>query len=126
MGSPVVVALDEDVEQCLELGDSGGLCGVGAQPLFEGLVGAFDLPAGGGVIGSRVLLADTECSKFGLEAVAAPASAGEARGEDHAVVRERGCWSPKTGHGSAEPVEDGLAGDAAMCGHGQRVAGVVV
>src|SRR5215211_7767014 len=48
--SLVVVDVDEAVEQGLELGDRGGLVGLGAQPRLEGLLEAFDLAAGGGVV----------------------------------------------------------------------------
>jgi hypothetical protein len=46
-----VVLLGEDLEEGLEFGDRLGLLGLGAQPLLEGLLEAFDLAAGGGWFG---------------------------------------------------------------------------
>ena len=71
MRPALVVLVDEGVEQGLELGDGGGLVGLGAQPLLHGLLEAFDLAAGGGVVGSGVLLDDVEAAEFVLEGVAA-------------------------------------------------------
>src|SRR3954451_5364065 len=62
VGAVVVVVVDEGVEEGLQLGNRGGLVGLGAEPSFEGLVEAFDLAAGGGVVGPRVLLADSEAA----------------------------------------------------------------
>ena len=42
--APVVVFVAESVEQHLELGDRGGLDGLGAQPLLEGLLEPLDAP----------------------------------------------------------------------------------
>lgn len=88
MRSLVVVDGAEPVEECLELGEvlGGGLL---VEPAFEGLLESFDLPAGGGMVRSAVLLDDAESSEFGFERVASAAPAGEACGEDHAVVRQR-------------------------------------
>src|SRR4051794_27407110 len=44
----VVVVVAEAVEQGLQLFDGGGLGGLGAQPVFEGLLPVFDFAAGGG------------------------------------------------------------------------------
>ncbi len=84
----VVVVVDEVVEVGLEFGD-GACWWVGAEPSFECLVEAFDFAAGGGVVGSGVLLDDVVSGEFGLEAVASAASACQAGGEDHSVVGER-------------------------------------
>ncbi|MDZ4235169.1 MAG: hypothetical protein U1C73_15730 [Dietzia sp.] len=69
MGSVVVVDLDEGVELVLQLGD-GCRGRLGSEPLLHGLLEALDLAAGGGVVGSAVLLADAQFDEFVLEAVA--------------------------------------------------------
>jgi hypothetical protein len=122
----VVVVVDEVFEQCLELGDGGGLVGSGAEPAFEGLVEAFDFAAGGGVSGPGVLLVDAEAAEFGLEAVAAAAAAGEAGGEDHAVVGQGRGRGAVAGDSVAEHVDHGGAGDGLVGGDRDGVAGVVV
>jgi hypothetical protein len=58
----LVVEVDEDLEQGLELGGGGGL-GLSAQPGLEGLLEAFDLAAGGRVVGPGVLLGDTQADQ---------------------------------------------------------------
>ena len=70
MGSVVVVVVDEGVDLGLELAQR---CwrGLGAEFLLQGLVEAFDLAAGGRVIGPRVLLHDSQADEFGFESVAA-------------------------------------------------------
>ena len=85
----VVVAGDEDVEEGLQLGDGGGLVGLGAQPFLHRLLEAFDLAAGGGAVRVGVLLHDVAAAQFVLEVVASAAAAGEAGGVDQAVVGER-------------------------------------
>jgi hypothetical protein len=50
----VVVFVDEVVEVGLQLGEGGG-AGLVAEVLFEGLVEAFDLAAGGGVVGVELI-----------------------------------------------------------------------
>ena len=110
----------------LELGDRGGLVGLGAQPRFQGLLEAFDLAAGGGVVGSGVLLDDAEAAQFGLEGVAAALAAGEAGGEHHPVVGQRRRWCSVPAHGVTERVDDDGAGDPLVGGDRQGVAGVVV
>ena len=66
VGSAVVVVGDEGVELGLEL-----LLGVGrvlfGQVALEGLVEAFDLAAGLGVVGAGVLGADAEGQQFGFD-----------------------------------------------------------
>jgi len=54
----VVVLVGEHVDQRLQLADRRGLPGLGAEPFLEGLLEAFDFAAGGGVVGSGVLLHD--------------------------------------------------------------------
>jgi hypothetical protein len=61
---------------------------LGAEPLFECLVEAFDFSAGGRVVRTGVLLGDAQVGEFRLEGVAAAAPARESCGEDHAVVGE--------------------------------------
>jgi hypothetical protein len=86
VGSAVVVLVDEGLEQGLELGEGGGLDGLGAEPLLHRLLEAFDLAAGGGVAGAGVFLDDVESSEFVFEGVTSAAAAGESGGVDHAVV----------------------------------------
>ena len=64
--------------------------GWAASQRLEGLVEAFDFAAGGRVVRSRVLLDDTEAVEEVFEAVAAALAAGQAGGEDHPVVGQRG------------------------------------
>ena len=75
VGSLFVVDGDERVEQALQLEDRLGWWLAG-QPGLEGLLEAFDLAAGGGVVGLGVLLDHAEGTEFGLEAVAAGFAAG--------------------------------------------------
>jgi hypothetical protein len=60
--------------------------GLGAEPFLEGQVEALDFDAGGRVVGSRVLLHDTQAVEQDLEAVAA---SGESGREHHPVFSER-------------------------------------
>nr|WP_232807339.1 hypothetical protein [Geodermatophilus chilensis] len=60
----LVVLDDEQVEQGLQFGDRGGLDGLGAQPLLQRLLDAFDLAAGGGVIWGAVLLHDAQPARL--------------------------------------------------------------
>jgi hypothetical protein len=60
VGSVVVVGVDEFVDEGLEFGDGVGCDGLGSEPLFQGLLEAFDFAAGGGVVGSGVLLGDVQ------------------------------------------------------------------
>ena len=61
-----------------------------------------------------------------FEAVASAAAAGEAGGEDHAVVGEGGVRDAMALCGFGEFVDDDGCGDARVCGDGDGVAGVVV
>ncbi len=72
----MVVFVGEGVDQCLELVSCGGLGVLSFQPFFECLVEAFDFAAGGGVVGSRVLLLDVEFGESGFEAVPAAFACG--------------------------------------------------
>jgi len=58
----LVVGGLELLEQGLQLVDGGGLVGLGVEPFLEGLLEAFDPAAGGGVVGSAVLLDDVEAA----------------------------------------------------------------
>jgi hypothetical protein len=61
-----------------------------------------------------------------LEVVAAAVAAGEAGGEDHAVVGQRGGRNAMGGTGFAEGGTHDRAGDAAVGGDREGIAGVVV
>jgi hypothetical protein len=91
-----------------------------------GLLEAFDLAAGGRVVGSGVLLGDAQAAQLGFQGVAAAFAAGEAGGEHHAVVGQCRCWCSVPAHGVTERVEHGAAGDSQVGGDGQGVTGVVV
>ena len=80
----VVVVLDEVVDVRLEFVD--GVGGVGSEPLFEGLLEAFDFAGGGGVVWSGVFLFDVEVDEECFELVATAAASGKAGGVNHAVV----------------------------------------
>ena len=124
--APVVVFVAESVEQHLELGDRGGLDGLGAQPLLEGLLEPLYLPAGRGVVGSGVLLDDVQTPQFGLEAVAAAFSAGQPGGVDHPVVSECRGRDPVLRNGFTERDDHDRPGDPDMRGDAEGVAGVVI
>ena len=62
----------------------------------------------------------------GFEGVAAAAAAGEAGGEDHAVVGQRRCWGPWRATAARKVSTHDGAGDPEMGGDRQGVAGVVV
>jgi hypothetical protein len=110
----------------LQLGDGRGLVGLGVEPTLQGLVEAFDLAAGGGVVRPRVLLLHAEANQFGFEAVAAAFAARQSGGEDHPVVGERRCGHAMLGDRGAELVQDDRAGDALMRAQPKRVAGVII
>jgi hypothetical protein len=80
-----VVVVAKGVELDLELGDRGrrGLLG---EEALEGLVEAFDLAAGLGMVGGGVFEGDAEALEFQLQENLAPAGAG---GEDSAVIAEQ-------------------------------------
>ena len=122
----VVVLGDEGIEKVLQLGQGSGLDGSGAEPLLQGLLESLDFAAGGGAVGSGVLLDHVEPSELVLEGVASAAASGEADGVDHPIVSEGGGGDPMQGHGFAECCGDDGAGDGAVCGHVQGIAGAVV
>ena len=85
VGSNVVVVAAEPVELAVQAGD--GACGwLGGEPLLLGLLEAFDLAAGLGVVGAGVVEADTEAAELDLEGDAAAATLSA--GEHGAVVGE--------------------------------------
>ena len=100
--------------------------GLAVEPFLEGLLEAFDFAAGGGVVGSGVLLGDVEAAEFVLEGVAAAFAAGEAGGVDHAVVGEGGGGDAVGGGGWRKLATTIGGGDAVVGGDGEGVAGVVV
>ncbi|MEV4568537.1 hypothetical protein AB0K12_32615 [Nonomuraea sp. NPDC049419] len=67
---------------------------------------AFHFAAGGGVMGAAVVLLDVQAAEFVFQGVAAAAAAGQAGGEDHAVVGQGGGGYAVAGDGGAEGVED--------------------
>jgi hypothetical protein len=74
--APGVVDAGEGVEQVLELGEGDGLAGLGAEPVLHGLLEAFDLALGLGVVRLAVLLLDAQAAKLVLQGVAAAPTAG--------------------------------------------------
>src|SRR5690606_29775123 len=62
----VVVDLGEAIQQRLQVGQRGGLVGLGAQPSFEGLLEAFDLALGLRVAAAAVDLGDVPVSRVRL------------------------------------------------------------
>jgi hypothetical protein len=62
--APCVVDACEDVELGLELGEGGGLAGLGAEPLLHGLLEAFRLALGLGVVRLAVLLLDAKAAQL--------------------------------------------------------------
>jgi len=124
---PLVVAdAGEGVQEGLELGEDGGLGGLGAEPVLEGLLEPLHLPLGLRVVRLPVFLPDSEAAQFGFQAVAAAPAAGEPGGEDHAVAGQRRRRGAMGGDGSAERGDHGGAGDPVVRGEGQRIAGVVI
>ena len=122
MWSLMVVSVGELVVLGLQVvvGPSGRL---GAQPLLQCLLEAFDLALGLGVVGAAVLLVDAEDDQFAFEVVGA---VQESRGEDQTVVRQRGCGDAVGVDRGAERGHDDVSGHWGVGGAAQRVAGVVV
>jgi len=89
---------------------------------------ALCLAAGGGVVGSGVLLDDVPVAELLLEAVAAAlaAVAGQSDGVDHPVVGQGRGWNAVLTCGFAERALDDRGGDPGVRGHVQGVAGAVV
>ncbi len=103
-----------------------GGAGLGGEPFFEGLVEAFDLATRGGVAQGGVDLGDAQAAQFVFEVVAAAFATGEAGGEDHAVVGQGRGRNAMGGTGFAVCDGHDRAGDAAVGGDREGVAGVVV
>jgi hypothetical protein len=123
----LVVGLEEHIDQVLQLGD-GGWLGLASQPVLQGLLEAFDFAAGGGVVGSGVLLDDVEGVEVLLEPVAASlaAEAGQSDCVDHAVIGQGGCGNSVLTCGFAEAGGHDGGGERPVRGHVQGVAGAVV
>jgi hypothetical protein len=58
----LVVDLHELLQQQSQLLNGSGLDGLGAEPVLRGLLDAFDLAAGGGMVRAGVLLHDVEAA----------------------------------------------------------------
>ena len=67
-----------------------------------------------------------EALELGLEAVASTFTAGEAGGEDHAIVGEGGGGDTELVNGVPEGGDDAGPGDARMGGDAEGVAGAVI
>jgi hypothetical protein len=80
-----VFAAEADVVEAAVVaeGDASGLVDLVVADAPVGVVGA---AAGMGWVRAAVLLGGAEAAEFGFEGVAAAAAAGQAGGEDHAVV----------------------------------------
>jgi hypothetical protein len=119
------VVLDgETVEERLEFGDCGGLAGLSCQPLFEGLVEAFDFPAGLWVVGAGVVEPDAVGVAGEFEGDAA-AAAGEA-GEHRPVVRQQPLGMAVVSCGVGEGGVDVAGGEHPPCSGSHAEPGVVV
>jgi hypothetical protein len=112
-----VVDDGERVEQGLQLSEGGGLGCLGAEPVLQRLLEAFDFPLGLGMVRLSVLLLHAEAAQFGFQGVAAALAAGETGGEDQAVVGERGCRGTVADRRRAEggeyrrPADPDVSGD---------------
>lgn len=69
----MVVFLTEAVEQGVELFEGGRLLGLVPEPFLEGLLEAFDLALGLGMVPASVLLGHAQCGQGVFEGVAAAA-----------------------------------------------------
>ena len=122
----LVVVRAELVEEHLELADRGRLDLLRRQPLLHGLLEPFDLPAGGRMVRTGVLLRHPEASQLGLEAIAPALAAGEARGEDHAVVGQRGGRDPIDPNSLEERARHDASRDSVVCADVEGSSRVVV
>nr|WP_241432181.1 hypothetical protein [Ilumatobacter nonamiensis] len=110
----------------LELGDASWWA-LGAEPLLHGLLEAFDLAAGGRMIGSRVLLHDTETHQERFEAVASTAAAaGEPGREVEAVVGQRRRGNTQLSNGVGERVDHDRCRHPMVCSHREGIAGMII
>jgi len=110
----VVVLVPEGVQEGLQVGQGRQLGCLSGQPGLQGLLEAFDLALGLGVVAAAVLLDDPEGGEFGLEGVAAAAYSpgGVADGVHHPVVGQSRCGAAELGDGGAERGEHDRAGDS--------------
>jgi len=124
---PLVVAdSGEAVQEGLELGEGGGLRGLGAEPVLEGLLESLHFPLRLGMAGAAVLLLHSEPSQISLEAVAAALAAGESCREDQPVISQCGGGNAVGGNGGPELGHDSEPADPAVGGNPQRIPGVVI
>lgn len=122
VGSLVVVVGDEGVELGLQFGEVGGRWAA-AEPFLEGLLEAFDLAAGLGVVGAGRLGDDTDGAQLDLEA---DLEAAQTSGEVEPIVAELSQWHPPQGGGLAERLPGGVGGGFGQCLDAQRDTGVVI
>ena len=122
MWSAGVVVVAECIELGLQFGDVGGSWSC-LEPLFEGLVEAFDFPLGLGMVGFAVLLLDAEVEQFDFEAVG---SVSVSCGEHHSVVCQRRLGCSVLFACGTEGGQHDASGDGFVGGGRQEVAGVVV
>lgn len=110
MGAPVVVFVDEFIDEILKFGDAvcGWPCG---QPFLHGLLEPFDFAGRGGMVGSSVFLGDAEFGESGFDAVASALPASESSCVDEAVVGEHRRWESMVFNGFVKRVDNNLAGD---------------
>jgi hypothetical protein len=99
---------------------------LGGEPALEGLLEPLHLAAGGGVVGTGVLVGDPEARQGGLELVAATSPAREPGGVHQGVVGQHGGGIAVLACGFGEGVRHGGAGDWLVGGDRQGVAGVVI
>ena len=121
-----VVDADEAVEEGLELGDGGGLVGLGASQVFRVCWNRSTLPQVVGWLGREFFCMMPRRRSSASKPLRPPLAAGQAGGEHHAVVGQRRRGRPVQGDRGAEGVHHDGAGDAAVGGDRQGVAGVVV
>lgn len=106
VGAHVVVVGGEAVELCLQLDDGRWSRLAGEEP-FERLVEPFDLAAGLGMVGARVLQLDAQGEQLGLERGGAAAVLG---GVDKAVIGEDRRGQPPAAGRVAEQPHDAVGG----------------
>ena len=108
----VVVGRGELVEQGLQVGDGGGLVGLGAPPVLHRLLEPLHLAAGRGVVGASVLLRHVPASQLGFQGIAPALAAGQAGGEHQPVVGQGGRGGAVGGDRGPEGVPGDRSGDA--------------
>ena len=120
--SLLVVVVPESVELGLQFGEGGG-AGCFGEPAFEGLVEAFDLALGLGVAGVSRSSGDAERWRAGIRRRCGRRRIGRCR-----RGRCRSGWrrGAVLVDGGGEGGDHVVAGDWAVGGAGEQVAGVVV